>query len=396
MNQDNAIRRFGCALAAGVLAVGLGWLAPLAQASPSTNPDDHPFDLTHGGGWWALGSAVVVVVVVWLLVMMKRRHMDEQYADITPGRVPPPGAAVKTIHAKVRDVPVADRPPERIPLRLAGCVVRESASSVEDGTAMIIDLAVRGFLTIHEDARGEFTLTRTDADPAGLDLVERQIYDGLFANGPLVRGGKLAEQGFGEWLMEGLTQIDQEVADRKWWKTNAAADWLLPLAIALAFLGFCLTIPCIILEFGSGGVVGSGRGFGWPCAAMLLIGIIMFVLVREGGTRTADGSAATIECVGFKLYLETVEAHQIRLMPGQDIFSAYLPYAISFDCVNRWATLFAELATSKAVHQPTWYSREDQDAPIWIQISEFVDSLTGTLAESLIGCDEEDDEEYDE
>jgi hypothetical protein len=51
-------------------------------------------------------------------------------------------------------------------------------------TATIIDLAVRGFLTISEvPGKRDWLLTRKDGDVAGLLPYERTLFDGLFANG---------------------------------------------------------------------------------------------------------------------------------------------------------------------------------------------------------------------
>ena len=59
---------------------------------------------------------------------------------------------------------------------------------------------------------------------------------------------------------------------------------------------------------------------------------------------------------GFRRYLETAEADQIKFEEGQDIFSRYLPYAIVFGVADRWAKVFDELAASGAdVAVPNWY-----------------------------------------
>ena len=62
------------------------------------------------------------------------------------------------------------------------------------------------------------------------------------------------------------------------------------------------------------------------------------------------------QTLGFKQYLETAEADQLRWEEGEDIFSRYLPYAIAFDCADRWAKVFADLvARGEPVPVPSWY-----------------------------------------
>jgi uncharacterized membrane protein len=76
--------------------------------------------------------------------------------------------------------------------------------------------------------------------------------------------------------------------------------------------------------------------------------------------RTADGSAVLAQSLGFKQYLVTAEANQIRWEEAQDIFSRYLPYAIVFGVASQWASTFERVAASAAaaghvITPPFWY-----------------------------------------
>ena len=84
------------------------------------------------------------------------------------------------------------------------------------------------------------------------------------------------------------------------------------------------------------------------------------LLGKRMAARTADGSAVLAQSLGFKQYLVTAEANQIRFEEAQDIFSRYLPYAIVFGVADRWARVFDEVAESAAaagqsLDVPTWY-----------------------------------------
>ena len=46
---------------------------------------------------------------------------------------------------------------------------------------------------------------------------------------------------------------------------------------------------------------------------------------------------------GFRKYLATAEADQLRFEEGEDIFSKYLPWAIAFNLADRWAKVCADL-----------------------------------------------------
>ena len=65
----------------------------------------------------------------------------------------------------------------------------------------------------------------------------------------------------------------------------------------------------------------------------LLVAIVLWV----SGHRTAEGRALTDQVQGFRRYIETAEARTLRFEEGQDIFSAYLPWAIVFGEAERWA-----------------------------------------------------------
>jgi len=90
--------------------------------------------------------------------------------------------------------------------------------------------------------------------------------------------------------------------------------------------------------------------------AMLLVGVLVLVLSGAAPARTADGTAVLAQTLGFRRYLATAEAEQIRFEEGQDLFSRYLPYAIVFGLADRWARVFADLAAQgRVLDEPSWY-----------------------------------------
>ena len=50
-----------------------------------------------------------------------------------------------------------------------------------------------------------------------------------------------------------------------------------------------------------------------------------------------------IKFEGFRNYLATAEADQLKFEEGEDIFSKYLPWAIIFGLADRWAKICADL-----------------------------------------------------
>ena len=83
--------------------------------------------------------------------------------------------------------------------------------------------------------------------------------------------------------------------------------------------------------------------------------VIRYKLRR--GQRTADGRAVTDQVEGFKTYLATAEADQLRFEEGEDIFSRYLPWAIAFELADRWAKVCGDLVAMGRLPNamPYWY-----------------------------------------
>ena len=74
---------------------------------------------------------------------------------------------------------------------------------------------------------------------------------------------------------------------------------------------------------------------------IITVAVIRFKLRR--GQRTAEGRAVCDQVEGFKTYLATAEADQLKFEEGEDIFSKYLPWAIIFELADRWAKICADL-----------------------------------------------------
>jgi uncharacterized membrane protein len=96
--------------------------------------------------------------------------------------------------------------------------------------------------------------------------------------------------------------------------------------------------------------------FGLLGLAVVASGLVLLFVAPRMPARTAKGTAALAQAKGFREYLETAEADQIRFEEGEDIFSRYLPFAIVFGVTERWAKVFQDLAASgRDIATPSWY-----------------------------------------
>ena len=79
---------------------------------------------------------------------------------------------------------------------------------------------------------------------------------------------------------------------------------------------------------------------------LVIAGLVILAFSRAMAWRTADGSAVLAQSRGFREYLVTAEADQIAFEEAQQIFSRYLPYAIVYGVADRWAKVFAQVASA--------------------------------------------------
>jgi uncharacterized membrane protein YgcG len=360
-----------------------GWpVGTFANGANLVSSSQNPFDVSNGGAISAGVAGVATVAGGWLLTRLRKKGRDEQYADVTPGAMPVEGDAVTIKHEEVKDAPVEYAPPAGVPPRLVGAVVREGTSN-EDITATIIDLAVRGHIQMVQGEGKDFTFRRTTLNPATLPAVERQIYDGLFAGRNSVTRDDLSDKEFYETYSGFQSTLRDEFDHQRWYKVSprAVVTFYSVLGVVIAGGGAAVSIWAGMM-LAKQGVL----GIGWLALPFVVVGLGMLALAKRMPVRTATGSAVAIQSLGFKKYLETAEADQLRWEENQDIFSAYLPYAIAFGCADRWAKIFEQLAAQGApVPEPTWYvGSYAYNYLMWSSIVHSIDSIGSSITESAM------------
>ena len=99
--------------------------------------------------------------------------------------------------------------------------------------------------------------------------------------------------------------------------------------------------------------------------------MIAWVLTRlvaarylKRGQRSATGRAWTDQIEGFRTYIATAEAEQLRFNEGEDIFTRYLPWAILFGLTERWTQVCERAVQLGILQQPDtyWYGGGAWDA----------------------------------
>ncbi|HET9646965.1 MAG TPA: DUF2207 domain-containing protein, partial [Microlunatus sp.] len=320
----------------------------ISDNAPHLEPDGSKLTAGERAGLiaGAVGVAALtigspIVGVLW----WRRNGRDRRYAGLAPGTVPLPGQTAQIV-ANDPDlpIPVAFSPP-RIPVAEAGLLI-DGQVDARETAATIIDLAVRGALTVQSSGKDEFTVTLVNPDVAAAPH-EMVLLTKIFGGQPPGAVQDLSEQGS---LLEAhkalQASVRNQVAARGWFRK-------VPSATATSSFGFGTIALLAILGFWLGAWVL------WIIVPLLPV-IITILVIRfklRRGQRTADGRAVTDQIEGFKTYLATAEADQLRFEEGEDIFSKYLPWAIAFELADRWAKVCGDLVAMGRLPNttPYWY-----------------------------------------
>ena len=239
-------------------------------------------------------------------------------------------------------------PPDKIRPAQLGVILDESADT-KDVTATIVDLAVRGYLTITEEpqqgifGKKDWTLHATGKGRADLLPYEGIVYDGLFKDGADVKVSELRTR-FVTSLRSAESELYRDSAARKWFATR-------PDRVRQGYAG--LSVLVIIAGAVVAWLLGRTLGAGLVGVALVVVGLVALAIARIMPAKTAAGAELHRRTLGFGRYMEVAETERQRFAERENIFSDYLPYAIVFGCVDRWARAFKDIDMSKQT--ASWY-----------------------------------------
>ncbi|WP_432457959.1 DUF2207 domain-containing protein [Cellulomonas iranensis] len=304
----------------------------------------------------ALAGALLLVGSGLVVRRVRRTGRDRAYLGLTPGLRPADGQEVATGYRDRRmPVSVQFQPPQDARPGEIGTLVDEKADPV-DVTATIVDLAVRGWLRIEEVPRSnpkkkpkDWTLVRLRAGTEGLLPFEAWLLSDLFEEEDRVQLSDLSTT-FASSLAKVQDMMYEHVASVGWFRGNPKKVRNAWLASAFGIMGLGVAVALVAMA------IETVPGLALVGIAITLVGVLVLAVSNRAPARTADGTAVLAQALGFRRYLATAEANQLRFEEGEDVFSRYLPYAIVFGLTDRWARVFAELAAQgRVLEQPGWY-----------------------------------------
>ncbi len=338
--------------------------APLLESRKRLFPQD-AFDinpLTIGISVLVFLAGIALMARFWWLHGRDRAYLGQYYLTNDPHDKAEP--------VFQRDPVVVEfGPPQNLRPAQLGLILDESADT-KDVTATIVDLAVRGHLTISEvPGQRDWLLTRKAGDVSTLLPFETTLLDGLFAGRQQVKISELKGT-FQPALRASEIQVYTDAMARKLFRVRP--DLMRAGAIGLAIL---------IVAAGAALTFVLGVNFGWGLVgfAVALVGLALLAGHRFLSTRTAAGRELMQHALGFRLYMTTAEKYRQQFAEKAEIFTQLLPYAIVFGCVGRWAKAFEGIDTSAS---NGWYvgNRPFQAAFIAGSLESFNGNLSSAIA----------------
>jgi len=272
-------------------------------------------------------------------------------------------------------------PPDGVRPGQIGTLIDEQADVI-DVTATIVDLAVRGYLLIEEEdkavtGRLDWTLRRLDRPVVDLLPYERTLLDALLTapDGSPRDAVRLSELGgtFATKLAQVRSAMYDDVVKQGWFARRpdtVRSRW---------------TVAGIILTLlGIAGTVALALTTEWALAGLAVI--IAGAALAYGGqympAKTARGSTVLAHTIGFRAFLERgviPEGEEMASRQRIALFSRFLPYAVVFDTVPKWAETVKDAGErAEGADNPYWY-----EGPAEWDLSQFAESMRAfTLATS--------------
>lgn len=275
---------------------------------------------------WLLQDHIVLVIpflVFAILFYAWRTHgKDESGMSIVPEHEAPLGLRPAQMMALKRQTP-----------------------DTKDLAPTIIDLAVRGYLSIKEVpkeglfGKKDYELKREKANDAGLALYESTLLDNLFGSKQTVLVSSLKNT-FYKHLPDFRRQVMDSLMEKKLFEArpgHVRGKWMAAGVVSLIVLfliigtrarSHMLFIPVVILSFAQVFV------FGWFMPRW-----------------TKAGAAAHRHTKGFRMFISKVEKHRTAWLEQEGIFEKVLPFAMAFGLGEKWAKAFEGMRTEP----PSWY-----------------------------------------
>jgi uncharacterized membrane protein len=284
--------------------------------------------------WWQRNGSLAILIASLLGVFaFSWRNFDRVGRDPVKGPVfpryePPKGYSPAAVHQ----------------------IYYRALSGHKALIATLMNLAVKGHLTIEAGKKKETTLVRTPSaeKPAQLAKEDLKLRDALFSGGSAKTFGKTFDAGFTSAYNAFQRSVSSHYGSR-YFRWN----------IGYSIIAFLLSAGAVAFA------ISQATLWSWWHTGVLisLAGLnIWFMYLMPAPTRKGQDVRTEIE--GFKLYMETAEKLQLNAVEvGSDApppmtterYETFLPYAVALGVEKPWTKHFERLLPEEAAaYSPGW------------------------------------------
>lgn len=238
-------------------------------------------------------------------------------------------------------------------------VVIDNSPDMRDITATLVDLAVRGYVTIEQtedeklfgllsDRDYVFRRERSPSEWGALEPHEQRLLRAVFGGKESVRLSDLKNKFYKDLpdLKSGLldTLVHHGIYDRR------------PDKVAGLWVGIGIAVGVFMIVLG----LTVGQFFHLSPLAVGIAGVATALVVIGFGVvmpaRSRHGVDTLRQVKGFEEFLERVESDRFkRMITGPEMFEKFLPFAMALGVESQWATAFADMYREP----PSWYHGGD-------------------------------------
>jgi uncharacterized membrane protein len=254
-------------------------------------------------------------------------------------------------------ISVQYEPPDKLTPGECGTLV-DNEAAMRDITATLVDLAVKGYLTIEQKEESHllglthskdyiFHMKKPPAEWAAARSHEQEMLSALFDD------GASADVALSELQNHFYTHLPT-IRDRIFSALMSDGYYLHPPdTVKQGYIGGGWLIGGLVV-FGGAGYLANATGIAvgsWILAG-ITTGLVISIFGWFMSARTVAGARALEKVLGFEEFLGRVEKDQIeRLEKTPELFEKFLPYAMALRVEKKWVQAFSGIA----LQPPQWY-----------------------------------------
>jgi uncharacterized membrane protein YgcG len=317
------------------------------------------------------------VLRYWWLAGRDRWLGDLQYLSGEKAERRRPLFAKDTVIVEYQPPEIGRRNSRRLRPAEIGTLLDERADTL-DVSATIVDLAVRGYLRITEIDKkvwifgeNDYQLERLKHTNEELLIYESTLQEGLFEDGDSVLMSELKNEFYTTLATVKKRLYTQVTSKDGFFASNPESVRTVNLVIG-----------GVLTALGVGSIILLGQELGAAIVGVPLAvaGLLMLLLARAMPRRTGAGREMYRRVLGFRQYMTVAETDRQRFNEETNLFQEYLPYAMVFGCVDKWAEAFEGLANPPDTS--SWYVSNRAFAPIAFSnsLQSFSSSMSSAIA----------------